>query len=157
MVETTLVYAAERARVVDPSSSKGPYTRNKGKAVDKTHLYAQSQLNTFPTNNIYMTLAPDLSPSVGSSPSAPKSHHLRLPLRELPVHISRKDVWERLKSIDTDLSLADWLLLDKCAPKDAKDRLRFLSSRKQKVVTSGVNMVQHQEESSDGKSFYSDD
>ncbi|KAL0074486.1 hypothetical protein F4703DRAFT_1935692 [Phycomyces blakesleeanus] len=76
MVETALVYAAECARVVDPSSSKGPYTHNKGKAVDKTvplhsllntlpllqqHLYAQGQLNTFPTNDTYMTPAPDLS------------------------------------------------------------------------------------------------
>ncbi|OAD75572.1 hypothetical protein PHYBLDRAFT_166804 [Phycomyces blakesleeanus NRRL 1555(-)] len=104
MVETTLVYAAKHARVVNLSSSKNPYTHNKGKAVDKTHLYAQGQLNTFPTNDIYMTLAPDLSPPIGSSPLAPKSRYLHPPPRELPVHISCKDVWERLKSVDAD----DW-------------------------------------------------
>ncbi|KAL0080602.1 hypothetical protein F4703DRAFT_1931605 [Phycomyces blakesleeanus] len=159
-------------QVVDSSSFKGPYTCNKGKAVDKTvplhtlsntllllqqHLYAQGQLNTFPTNNTYMTSASDLSPPVHSSPLAPKPHHLRPPPRELPVHISHKDVWERLKSVDASLSLADWLLLDKCASKDVKDSLRFLSGWKQKVVAPGVNMVHHQEESSDGESFYSDD
>ncbi|OAD74824.1 hypothetical protein PHYBLDRAFT_61127 [Phycomyces blakesleeanus NRRL 1555(-)] len=117
MVETAPVYAAKHARVVDPSLSKGLYTHviflekkekqsadeKYGKAVNKTvllhtlsntlpplqqHLYAQGQLNTFPTNDTYMTLAPDLSPPVSSFPLAPKPHRLRPSPRELPVHIS---------------------------------------------------------------------
>ena len=50
------------------------------------------------------------------------------PLRKLQVDLEKLDVWERLKEIDSGLSVAQWLALDKKAYADVRDRLKFLHS-----------------------------
>ncbi|KAI9028907.1 hypothetical protein CLU79DRAFT_518106 [Phycomyces nitens] len=69
----------------------------------------------------------------------------RSPPRRLPVHIQSKDVWGKLKSIDSGLSVADWIALDRTAAKDLKDGLRYLGRRKT-TSTPMIHMVTRNED-----------
>ncbi|KAG2212528.1 hypothetical protein INT45_005658 [Circinella minor] len=60
--------------------------------------------------------------------AAPKAR--RKPPRRLAVHIPKKDIWRRLSQLDSGLTIADWLSLDKQAYFDIRDGLRYLHGRK---------------------------
>lgn len=64
----------------------------------------------------------------------------RRPPRRLPVPIQKKDIWSRLLSMDSGLSIADWLAMDKAAYNDIRDGLRYLHGRQ----TRGRNLTQAQ-------------
>ncbi|KAG2190968.1 hypothetical protein INT47_007113 [Mucor saturninus] len=173
MVESMPVYAAEHVKVGEPSTPRKPYARRKGKAPEtmvpipfaplnpqplptlQQQSHHQGQFNTHPAQPVHGQEDVHMRPVQGGSTQPRRP---RQPPRHLPVKLHRKDVWEKLKNVDAGLSVADWLLLDRTASKDVKDGLRFLTGRKKKVPALGVNLVQHQEDSSEeSASFYSDD
>lgn len=49
--------------------------------------------------------------------------------RRSPIHLTSKDVWERLRQLDVGLSMADWIALSKTAAKDVQDGIRFMHGR----------------------------
>ncbi|KAG2205305.1 hypothetical protein INT45_008340, partial [Circinella minor] len=49
--------------------------------------------------------------------------------RKLQVDLEKSDVWNKLKEIDSGLSMAQWLALDKQAYADVRDGLKFLHGR----------------------------
>lgn len=59
----------------------------------------------------------------------PKVRRKRRPPRRLPVPIQKKDIWRRLLSMDSGLSIVDWLAMDKSAYNDIRDGLRYLHGR----------------------------
>lgn len=75
------------------------------------------------------------------SSSKVKTKRLRRPPRRLPVNIKKKDIWERLQALDSGLSMADWLALDKKAYQDVRDGLRYLYGRKPKSTKKGSNQA----------------
>ncbi|KAL0086828.1 hypothetical protein F4703DRAFT_1978290, partial [Phycomyces blakesleeanus] len=76
------------------------------------------------------------------------------PPRYLPVQLRKKTIWDRLQTLDSGLSMADWLAMDKLAAQDIKDGLRFIFGRKKKVPVN-INLVRVEEETSksDSESF----
>ena len=68
-------------------------------------------------------------------PSVPlpknKKTSKRQPPRKLPVELEKPDIWETLKGLDSGLSVAQWLALDKNAYVDVRDGLKFLHGRRQ--------------------------
>lgn len=59
-----------------------------------------------------------------------KTKKTRRPPRRLPVHLSKRDIWQRLHALDSGLSMAEWMALDKSAYQDVRDGLRYLHARK---------------------------
>ncbi|KAG2191692.1 hypothetical protein INT47_012311, partial [Mucor saturninus] len=84
-----------------------------------------------------------------------ESRRKRAPPRRLPVELKKKDFWERLQSLDSGLSMADWLSLDKRAKDDVRDGLRYIYGRKDPQHSSAmVNMVKRNSESWDSESEF---
>lgn len=74
----------------------------------------------------------------------------RHPPRKLPVHISRRDIWQRLMNLDSGLSVAEWMALDKTAYQDVRDGLRYLHSRRSnRKRTQAVNAVEIAQDTDD--------
>lgn len=49
------------------------------------------------------------------TPATNEPKKKRIPLRQLLVLLRQRDIWQRLQQVDSGLSLADWLALDKKA------------------------------------------
>ncbi|KAG2216128.1 hypothetical protein INT45_001976 [Circinella minor] len=77
---------------------------------------------------------PNSSPPPQRIPSKPANNQInktprkRTTQRKLQVDLEKSDVWKKLKEIDSGLSMAQWLVLDKEAYVDVRDRLKFLHS-----------------------------
>ncbi|KAG2206047.1 hypothetical protein INT45_000309, partial [Circinella minor] len=75
---------------------------------------------------------PNSSPPPQRIPSKPANNQInktprkRPTQRKLQVDLEKSDVWKKLKEIDSGLSMAQWLALDKEAYVDVRDRLKFL-------------------------------
>ncbi|CAO3601483.1 unnamed protein product [Absidia cylindrospora] len=59
------------------------------------------------------------------------------PVRRLVVPLEKKDVWDRLQQLDSGLSMADWLAMDKSAYADTRDGLRHFHIKARKPKTDG--------------------
>ncbi|KAL7318700.1 hypothetical protein PS15m_012281 [Mucor circinelloides] len=51
--------------------------------------------------------------------------------RKLPVTVTKLNIWEVLKNTNANLTISDWLSVDKAATKDLLDGIKTLRSRKQ--------------------------
>ncbi|KAG2213623.1 hypothetical protein INT45_000984, partial [Circinella minor] len=83
-------------------------------------------------------------PAVPSSSKPNKAPRKRQPPRKLQIDLDQPDVWERLKELDSGLSMAQWLALDKKAYVDVRDGLKYLHGRNNpnnKVQRMEVNAV----------------
>ncbi|KAG2216448.1 hypothetical protein INT45_000061 [Circinella minor] len=78
---------------------------------------------------------PNSSPLPQRIPSKPANNQINKTLRKRPtqrklqVDLEKSDVWKKLKEIDSGLSMAQWLALDKEAYIDVRDGLKFLHGR----------------------------
>lgn len=92
-----------------------------------------------------------VDPMQPTNTAPPKVRKKRRPPRRLPVQLSKKDIWNRLMSMDAGLSIADWLAMDKTAYHDIRDGLRYLYGRPPRakvtrdVTMADVNHVAHQQ------------
>ncbi|KAG2209654.1 hypothetical protein INT45_002784, partial [Circinella minor] len=68
-------------------------------------------------------------PAVPSLSKPNKAPRKRQPPWKLQIDLDQPDVWERLKELDSGLSMAQWLALDKKAYVDVRDGLKYLHGR----------------------------
>ncbi|KAG2190953.1 hypothetical protein INT47_005641 [Mucor saturninus] len=79
------------------------------------------------TNN---SAFPPIQEDVPMSPAPPIQRRIRRPPQVLQVKLKKRDVWEKLKTLDSGLSMADWFAIDKEAKNNVRDGIRYLHSRK---------------------------
>ena len=77
------------------------------------------------------TAVPFKLPLASKAPAPKKATQgrKRKPPRKLEVEVEKPDVWARLRQVDSGLSLAQWLALDKQAYADVRDGLKHLHGR----------------------------
>ncbi|KAG2207285.1 hypothetical protein INT45_006530 [Circinella minor] len=97
------------------------------RAASDTSLVINVRGGKRPANNSFKL--PLLQEQASSSKNTKKSG-TRQPPRKIPVDLASPDVWEKLKSLDAGLTMAQWLALDKKAYAEVRDGLRFLHGRK---------------------------
>ncbi|CDH61240.1 hypothetical protein RO3G_10233 [Lichtheimia corymbifera JMRC:FSU:9682] len=87
-----------------------------------------------------------------------KKKRARKPARRLEVEANKVNIWDALGDTQVNMSLKDWLAIDKQAAKDLCDEIRFIHGRKprnnaskQPVATqvNAVNLVEQDGEESD--------
>jgi hypothetical protein len=91
---------------------------------------------------------PDLvMPAVSIQPQTPPqleqqiNKKVRGKARRLPVQIKKSKVWNTLLKTSANISLAEWLAIDKTVQKDIVDGIRYLRERKGNRVMSGMEQM----------------
>lgn len=88
-----------------------------------------------PTNPAGYALGPNqaLMPSTNNSRANRNPRKPRKPVRRLPITVKQSKIWDKLNSLDSGLTMGEWLVMSRDTRRDLIDGCRTLNSRYTKV------------------------